>query len=103
MVCLGWFHRGGIQVWRGQKVEAGLKGMENRRGLGDANQKSRGGTDLPCNADLMIARMDHIMSEYINTMDQLMRGTSANMGSRQTDEEEEEGADGEVNCEVQYT
>jgi hypothetical protein len=38
MMCLGWFHRGGIQVWRGQEFEAEVKGIENRRELGDANQ-----------------------------------------------------------------
>jgi hypothetical protein len=57
MMCLGWFHRGGIQVWRGQEFDAEVKGMKNRRELEDANQKSRGGTDLPCNADFMITRL----------------------------------------------
>jgi hypothetical protein len=66
MMCLGRFHRGGIQIWRGQEFEAGVKGVENRRELGDANQKSRGGTDLPCNADLMITRLGGTLEESMS-------------------------------------
>jgi hypothetical protein len=52
--------------WRGQEFEAGLKGMECRGERGDPSPKSRGGTDVSCNADLMITRLGGTLEESMS-------------------------------------